>query len=272
MDYTKLMYDAANRTYAEIGERHGYTGLTHGLAAVSEAVGRPRDSQYFSRYHHDPLAGLGEAFERESLSFPDLMRQWDSMWFGHGTGRMRPLSYPFDEISWFTSVGYYGSPDLDWIVREVARELKAKKIRRGSLKYNTFVSTNAHKVVDAAAAAAMTKAEESSSAHRRKLAELEKLLVTALDNVGRLHDEAKLRAALLRAADLRGAPLTDQEFEHQLASWTQANRQIEGEVKYLRERIEELADANKQTIATVEQMSHMPELRPFVVASGLVDA
>ena len=36
MDYTKLMYDAANQAYAEVvGERHGYTGLTYGLAAVS---------------------------------------------------------------------------------------------------------------------------------------------------------------------------------------------------------------------------------------------
>jgi len=163
MDYTKLMYDAANQAYAEVvGERHGYTGLTYGLAAVSEAVGQPRAPKYFSHYHHDPLAGLGGAFERESLSFTELMRQWDAMWFGHGTGRMRPLSYPFDDVGRFTRVGYYGSSDLDWIVREVARELKAKKIRRGSLKYNTFVSTNAHKVVDAATTTAMTKAEEAS--------------------------------------------------------------------------------------------------------------
>ena len=70
----------------------------------------------------------------------------------------------------------------------------------------------------------------------------------------------------------RVPPLTDQESEHQLSSWTQASNQLQHEVKYLRERIEELADTNKQTIAAVEQMSHMPELRPFVVASGLVDA
>jgi hypothetical protein len=55
MDYTKLMYDAANQAYAEVvGERHGYTGLTYGLAAVSEAVGQPRAPKYFSHYHHDP--------------------------------------------------------------------------------------------------------------------------------------------------------------------------------------------------------------------------
>ena len=267
MDYTKLMYDAE-----VVGERHGYTGLTYGLAAVSEAVGQPRAPKYFSHYHHDPLAGLGDAFAKEELSFPELMRQWDAMWFGHGTGGLRPLSYPFNEISRFAGVGYYGSLDLDWIVREVERELKAQKIRRGTMRYKTFVNTNAQKVVDAAAASALDQARDRAKHLERKLGELEKLQVTAAENVAYFQDDAELRAVLLRAADRPGAPLTDQELEHQLSSWTRASDQIEHEVKYLRERIEELADANKQTITAVEQMDRAPELRPFAVASGLVTA
>jgi hypothetical protein len=275
MDATQLMYEAANRAYAEIGEHHGYTGLTHGLAAVAREAGVPREPRYFSTRFHDPLVEFHNQFGNEQLTFAELMQMWDRMWFGHGTGKLGSLPYPFDESHarsrYAPSYHDFSGRELKWMEDDVTRTLKKQKIRRGTKKYQDFINKYTPRVVNAAVETAQKSALESLPAVERDLAKRIELRDTAQGNAARLREEAELREALLREAGLTGSPLTDREFEHQYAAWQRAAEACQRDVAYTVKTIEWLKNGNQQAITAIEAMRHSPELKPFAIASGLLE-
>lgn len=263
-DYTQLMYEAAERLYAEIGERHGYSGLCAGLSAVCRELGFDLDRWYFSRVHHDPLVEFANPFGSQQITFEEIVRGWDLMWFGHGTGSLRPIEYPYADVSRIFPTRWMGSVDIGYIERQVGSYLKSHKIRRGTSAYRDFVAKNSQEVVDKAFELAEARARDLASRLGEDVQKASPLLEKARAVVQRLEDEKILRSRLLRAAGLAGAELTDRELEHQVTSWHRAAVELE---QVARETAEEARAATSPNIvrsAALEALQHSRDLLPFL--------
>jgi len=270
MNYTRLMYDAAHEAYRQNKEVHAYTGLVRGLSAVARELGFDLPWQYFSDKHHDPLASLADIFDKETISFEELVRMWDKMWFGLGTGYFHPLPYPFDNAHSVYVSGGYRAVDLGGIAREVQQALKRLKIRRGSKKYDAFVAENAPKVVDATVKVAENSAQAAARDLEQSRKKVSELAMKAAKSRDQLELETKLRQTLLGAAGLSGEPLTTNEITQRLEAWSSAAEILDSKLEFIDKMIAELADSNQTAIIAVETMSHNETLAPFARAAGLV--
>ncbi len=269
-DYTKLMYDAAERLYEEIGERHGYSGLCAGLSAVAKDLGIDLDRWYWSHRHHDPLSGFHNEFALGRITFEDLVRGWDMMWFGHGTGSLRPIEHPFSEIGRSFPSRWRSTMDVGWIERQVTSYLREKKIRRGTRAHQAFVRENARRVVDEATRVSTIKARTLADQLRADEKKAVELRARAAAVMTRLEEEAELRRRLLAAAGLAGAPLTDAEFSHQGTSWGRALEQLDHQVEHLREAARQAESPDEIEEEALIALEHSPALAPFPAALGLV--
>jgi len=270
MDYTEIMYDAAHEAYRQNNEVHAYTGLVRGLAAVARELGFDLPWQYFSDKHHDSLVSLADIFGKETISFEELVRMWDKMWFGLGTGRFTELPYPFGNPDSVHVTSGYHPVDLSRIKSEVQQALKKLKIWRGTKKHEAFITENAQEVLDAAARTAATSAEAKSRDLKASHDKIAKLYQTALDKIQELALEAKLRDELLRAAGLEGSAVVTSEMDLRHRSWTRAAEVFSDKLSYIERSLEALSDPNKNTIEAVETMSRDDVLAPFARAAGLI--
>jgi histone H3/H4 len=270
MDLNSIMRDFAERAYQEVGERHAYTGLLAGLAAVARSLGLDVDRRYLSSYYHDPLVGFCGNFERGD-SFREIVRMWDKMWFGLGTGNIAPLEYPWSNLASLYRPRYGGpSQDLREIAQQVEDELKKRKIRRNTRRHAEFIQQYYQRVLDAAVESATNRSTSQAkelAEHRKKLSEK---LDAASERLKIYEEGAILRSKMLSAAELAGAALTDRHEQHLIETWRRVVDQLSGMIDEVDRQVEQAANPNLAQIAAVEALAHDPTLRPFAVATGLV--
>jgi hypothetical protein len=269
MDYTQLMYEAAERAYAEIGERHGYTGLCYGLAAVLRDLGVDVTFREVSNRWHDPLAGYGDEFSR-SLSFPELVRRLDAQWFGHGTGGFRELPYPWNDLSRVLRSTREDPLDLRYVEQQVSAEIKRRKLRRGTRAYKEWVAENAplvisevRKIAERSTSALIQEYEQASAKPTVMASEADQAL-------SRLTEDAEIRRLLLQASHqtASSSALTWAEFEKRTEAWSRASRYLTSHVDHLSNRAAQARNPSFPEERARAALEGSQVLRPFLEASG----
>jgi hypothetical protein len=182
---TRLMREVAERKYAEIGERHVYTGLVNGLAEVLRREGvtdLPPDpkcpwirdmSWELANLFHWPLAEfdphrttVGEIANAVGQTLTKDGHEWSRM-TGHQLN------------TYFMSSSFANFDDLEW---RASLDIRALKLRKGSKRFDEYFATNCDRAVAAVRAEvakgieryrnrAATRASEFRHEHLRSLDE-----------------------------------------------------------------------------------------------------
>lgn len=268
-DLTQTMYDAAHQAYDTLHVSDGYTGLTHGLAAVAHLLGFDCEPMYFSQHFHDPLVELAGPFGEETLTFPELMRYWDRSWYGRDTGRLSNIEYPYsDPHQIYVPTGHHPI-SLKWIETKVQAKMQKLKLRRNTKKYQKFVSNVAQEVVDSAVQATQESAVSQVRDLDVTMTAIERHYDHAASRLARLEDHELLHQALLKAAGVPESPEAASETQHQRASWSRAASELKSKLDYLVKQRNSISDPNLVAIEAVRACDQSDVLKPFPKALGL---
>jgi len=269
-DLTQVMRDAAEQAYLEIDSRHGYTGLCAGLSAACRELGFDLPPRYFSTRFHDPLSGFIGEFER-GWTFPELVRAWDLMWFGLGTGNFRELPYPWNSLS-----RTLRSPApqnyvtrIEGIEQRVIRHLKETKTRRGTKAYKEFVRANARGVLDEAVRLAKISFDSAADECRSALAKTAEMHQKASEEVASLADEASLRRRLLNASSLVGSSATTSEMQRRSQAWQHVADQLAEHAAHLEDLRNDYLSADAVEDAALEALEKSDLLAAFPAAINM---
>jgi len=270
-DYDRLMNEGAEAIYSEIGERHGYSGLTAGLAAVLRHLGFPVTRWMLSRGYHDPLAEFGESFATRPESFEEIVRKWNQRWFGLGTGRFGDLPYPWNNLTTVLGGSYSDERlDLTSTEKEVTDYLRKKKIRRRTRAYDAFVRENAAEVLRQVENRALARSSELAQRLKMKLSKTRELAEKAGKTAEDLEFGARMRQALLDAAGISSHPITDVHETALGRQWAEVLRQLREHEEHLTSEITRLERPSTSTEMALAALSRSPTLAPFAAAGGVV--
>jgi hypothetical protein len=271
---TRIMYEAAEDLYREIGERHGYSGVCAGINAVLEKRTQlrvPRGRWYFSTRFHYPLAEFHTSFAAGQASFTEVAQAIDVGFFGMGRLPTTPsLPSPFDRIA----EGHYPHElqgvraDYRMIASyaesETQEYLKEHKIRKNTKKAAVFYAENAQKVMDTVAARAREVIEGTKSRIAEIVVKLRALEAQAQEIWGGLDLDDYVRRTLLGLAGLPTETAT---------SFTVLNGrlQIERVIKSIREQVEyiELSGDDRPVDLATTRMAASTILSPFLDVLGI---
>jgi len=270
---TALMYDVGEKTYAEIGERHGYTGIIRGLAEILHRAGFDIDANgmELSTRFHDPLAGFYSEFEKGRVTFGQVADAIDATFLPR-RGDTSLLPYPFENIARSGGRLPYpldrtpsAEPSLSWIKSEIVAHLKKERIRRGTARFKDFVRDSGRKIVDAAIDASRGAVEKASAEADKAITIGEKMITDAHVGLNHARRRAEIRHAILEAAGKAGREEAGRAAAETVAAWEQASLR-------LGDAIQEIADgkaALDPEKAAVEVMRLDDDLRPFLDAAGV---
>jgi hypothetical protein len=254
--------------YVSMRERQGYGGAVGGLGRVlceanplrAEWRGGMIASLLASRYHntfvwfHDRADTLKieAAAQHVDLSFATQFR-----------GKLDyTLQCVLDGDNRAINIDAYRSPpNVAWIERQVAAELKGRKIRRGSKRHDTFTATFAQKMLDTVTNMIRRNVEEERERVAWRVRELWRTIVEPLDRVAiRTREAVEIIRTLWEAAELPG-----------MASSIPIGVALARHLDETRERIASTLEAacNKKfadcALLAVEALAASEELRPFAV-------
>jgi len=262
-----------DEAYVTMGERQGYGGAVGGLGRVLceanplrvEWRGGMIASLLASRYHntfvwfHDRADTLKieEAAQHVDLSFAAQFRGA----FAY------PLQDVLDGDNRVVNIDSYRSPpNIAWIERQVASELKGRKIRRGSKRHDEFIATFAQKILDTTAKMIRRNVEEERERVAWRVRELWRTIVQPLEGAAiRTREAVEIIRTLWEAAEIPG-----------MASSIPIGVALARHMDETRERIATTLEAACKEKATdsasaaAEILAASEELRPFVVRLGLV--
>ena len=272
---TRIMYEAAEDLYREIGERHGYSGVCAGINAVLEKRTQlrvPRGRWYFSTRFHYPLAELHSSFAAGQASFTEVAQAIDVGFFGMGRLPTTPsLPSPFDRINEghypYELEGVHADYRMiaSYAESETQKYLKEHKIRKNTKKAAVFYAENAQKVKDTVAARARDVVEGTRSRIAEIVVKLRALEAQAQEMWGGLDLDDYVRRTLLGLAGLT---------EETPTSFTVQNGrlQIERVIRDIREHAEYVKSSGEITPddVAVAQMAASPVLSPFLAVLGIV--
>lgn len=265
MTPTEIMYEAAEEAWQKAGERHGYSGVVHGAAAVLRSNGFNVDGMELAKLFHDPLSDYHESITKGDLTFEQLAKAID---LGPRGSREVRLRHPFDGIA----NGRFPYPtdrtpeirvDVSWMENEVDSHLKKEKIKKGSKRYKEFVAANASKVLAAAHKAAEKAKEKAQQDYEKAIKELDKYHDEAIAEREGYQRKADVRHAFIDAAGLPGdAKMND--FETKVVeAWNDVVSKIEEHAAYLESS---LSSADPEA-AALHALASREKLKPFTEAA-----
>ena len=166
-----------------------------------------------------------------------------------------------------SGVGYYGVPQLDWIEREVTAELKKRKVRRGTKKYDEFVAANRERVRGAATEVVRGAVEHQKKLVAGRLEQLNRDRDSWVARAGGIERQLAFRRALL---DVTGEP-PDPRSEIAVGAWrdlyARAVTAVDGSINYLQVQYAELDGGIERD--TNDALRRSKELAPFAGAPRL---
>lgn len=271
---TALMYEAAERRYKEIDERHPYSGLVAGVGEVLRRLGEiDIDDDELTDWHND-LVGFANEFGNGRVVWGQIATAMDEGFFGTYKKPSSPLDYPFGDLAASRTPHGLRRADidrvnLDWIANEMAKHLKSERIRRGTKKYQDFVKQNAEKVIDAATETTVRTMTDAIRSVNRSLAEAETISERANASLARARRHDEVRNAALRVADVAPNPAAAVHHAAYLADWEKAAANAGNLVQELANQRAVLeAGTNARDIA-IGSMAWNDTLRPFLDAAGV---
>lgn len=259
-----LFVAGAEAKAAELGERHGLTMLSAGLRHLLTARGYDFSEQEAANAVHNHHVGpfWDQAAKPETLDLNHLARAVDLMW-----SRQPEVAWDLRAVlegRATSGVGFYGVPQLDWIEREVATELKKRKIRRGTKKYDEFVVANRERVRGAATEVVRGAVERQKKMITGRLEQLNRDRDSWVARAGGIERQLAFRRALL---DVAGES-PDPRSEISVAAWrdlyARAVTAVDGSINYLQVTYAELDGGIEQ--GTNEALQRSKELAPFAGA------
>jgi len=272
---TALMYDAAELLYAEIGERHSYSGVVEGVAAVLREMGGIEVTRREMSDWHSDLVGLSDEMARGTLTFARVAKSMSEGFFGSWLKPASEIDYPFGQIVGGRYPHDIEMPhfsrrlQLEWITAEIAKQLKKEGIRRGTKRHGEFLSKHAGRVIEAVRETVEKAMAEAAGDATRALGKAEKLAEQANERLGVLRRAQDVREAALRVAGLEVAPAVAANQAAQIADWESAALKLGGRVQDLAEERERLAGGAGAEEMAINLMALDNELRPFLDAAGI---
>lgn len=260
---TAMIYEGAEKWYAQIGERHGYGGLVNGIAYwVKQKTGVDVDPKELPVGFHDPLAGFADP---EHTIFRGTAQQIARAVHEIFARSVRtPESFPYEIRSILADRGI-GDPSPRWhqavvdTEAAVTGELKGQKVRRGTKRYAQLVAEGAEKVHEylIGRLRAMRDSWAASTLPRARK-DADKALEQIRRTANWVASRDEMRRALDAAARLPPDPETDKNAAARLDDLARAANMVAGRLQAL----EQTADEDPGDMAT-ELMARSATLAPF---------
>ncbi len=249
----------------EHGERHGYGMLAAGL----EHLLKTRSYDFTEReianmvHHHYMGEFLNQGSQPETVDLSKLAHRLDMTY-----ARTVEPSWDLRNVLEGRSTAglfYRRAPQLDWIEREVADELKKRKIRRGTKRHVEFVEANREKIVTAATDAVRSAAKNYQASLMQKLEQFNKDRDNWVQRVSGIERQLAFRRALLDVTETQADPKAEKGAQDLRDIYARAIAALDESINYVQVQYAE-AENNVEEVA-LEAVRASKELAPFAGGS-----